>query len=268
MSNTSFLQVQQEYENMIASYATLLGNNSSLDDALSVVNQKLKLYQESNTAAAILASISSITSASLAAANTGRPPDQAVTEYSANQAVATAALAQTETNTQILQARPSSSEIQGAFSPISDYYLKLSSSISSLQNYINTAAKNINNSTPRLLNEERYTNSIHPEQSMEAREASWSFFPELRMSSFPYLISASVFMASLSIILIFNMYGFSGQVNIPVSITQILSLFNSPASSVPFYQKPMFLGGIAVILLISTASFGFLYYKAKNTNSS
>jgi hypothetical protein len=100
---------------------------------------------------------------------------------------------------------------------------------------INTAAKNINDSTPRLLNEERYTNTIHPEESMEAREASWSFFPELRMSSFPYLISASVFMASLSIILIFNMYGFSGQVNIPVSITQILSLFNSPASSVPFY---------------------------------
>ena len=213
MSNTSFLQAQQNYEIMVASYITLIDSATpkTLDGVLTTFN-----------------------------ANLLRRKADSITE----------------------------SALSSFFQPISDYYVKLSSSITSLQNYINTAAKNINDSTPRLLNEERYTNSIHPEQSMEAREASWSFFPELRMSSFPYLISASVFMASLSIILIFNMYGFSGQVNIPLSITQILNLFNSPASSVPFYQNSMFLSGIAIILLISTASFGFLYYKAKNTNSS
>jgi len=173
----------------------------------------------------------------------------------------------TEFNTRLLAFRLGGSEatLSTAFAPISDYYIKLSTSITSLQKYIDAAATNINDSSPRLLNEERYTNSIHPEQSMEAREASWSFFPELRMSSFPYLISASVFMASLSIILIFNMFGFSGQVNLPSSITQLLS---SPASSLPFYQNPMFLSGVAIILLISTVSFGVLYYKAKNTNNS
>jgi hypothetical protein len=154
--------------------------------------------------------------------------------------------------------------LNAAFTPVSDYYVKLSKSITSLQNYINTSAKNIDNSSPRLINEERYTNSIHPEESMEAREASYSFFPELRMASLPYLISISVFMASLSIFLIVNMSGFTGQVNIPQSLTQMLS---SPASSQPFFQSPMFIAGISILVLITIVIIGVLYYKAKNTNN-
>jgi hypothetical protein len=147
-------------------------------------------------------------------------------------------------------------QVESAFAPIAEYYSKVSDINKSLQSYINSAAKNIADSDPRLINEERYTNRAHPEYSIAAREASWGFFPELRVSSIPYLIAVSVFMASLSIFLIFQMFGFSGQVNIPSSLLAL------PASSVPFYQNPMVIGGFIVLLIIACITFAVLYFKA------
>jgi hypothetical protein len=60
------------------------------------------------------------------------------------------------------------------------------------------------------------------------------------------------------------MLGFSGQVNLPLSITAWLS---SPASPIPFYKNPLILGGISIVLLISLVIFAVLYFKAKNTNN-
>ena len=157
----------------------------------------------------------------------------------------------------------SSTEIETAFAPIADYYSKLTSVNSALQTYINKAAKNISDADPRLIGEERYSNRVHPEESVEAREASRGFFPELRVNSLPYLIAVSVFMAFLSIFLIFQMNGVSGHLSLPPAITQ---LFASPASSVPFYQNPMVLGGFVIILLTALIIFVVLYFKAKNTN--
>lgn len=155
--------------------------------------------------------------------------------------------------------------VKTAFQPIATYYSELENVNERLQKYINKAASSISDSGPRLLNEERYTNKVHPEESVEARESSYSLIPELRITSLPYLISASVFMASLSIFLIFNMSGFTGQVNLPPIISQWIS---SPASQVPLYQNPIFLFALSAALLVLVIVFGFLYYKAKNSNNS
>lgn len=152
-----------------------------------------------------------------------------------------------------------------AFQPIATYYSQLEDVNEQLQKYINKSANTISDSGPRLLNEERYANKIHPEDSIEARESSYSLIPELRITSLPFLISASVFMAFLSIFLIFNMSGFTGQVNLPPTITQWLT---SPASSVPFYQNTLFLSAMAMSGIVLTIAFGFLYYRAKNSNNS
>jgi hypothetical protein len=156
--------------------------------------------------------------------------------------------------------------VETAFAPIAEYYSKLVSINETLRNHINKTAKNIGDSDPRLINEERYSNRVHPEEAVMAREATNGFFPELRQSSMPYLISVSVFMASLSIFLIFQMNGFSGQINIPPSVS---SWFASPAPDArPFYQNPMILGGIAIIALTGLVIFAVLYFQAKNTNRS
>ena len=155
--------------------------------------------------------------------------------------------------------------VRTAFQPIATYYSKLEDVSEQLQKYINKSANTISNSAPRLLNEERYSNKVHPEESIEARESSYSLIPELRITSLPYLISASVFMACLSIFLIFNVWGFSGQVNLPPVITQWLS---SPASTVPFYQNTTLLTVTTVSAIGLAILFGFMYYRAKNTNNS
>lgn len=156
--------------------------------------------------------------------------------------------------------------VETAFAPIADYYAKLANINETLRNYINKTAKDIGDSDPRLMNEERYSNRVHPEEAVMPREASSGFFPELRQASLPYIISISVFMASLSIFLIFQMNGFSGQINVPPSVA---AWFASPAPDArPFYENPMVLGGITIIALSGLVIFAILYFQAKNTNRS
>ena len=156
--------------------------------------------------------------------------------------------------------------LETAFAPIADYYAKLVSINESLRKYISKSAKDLADSDPRLLNEERYSNRVYPEEAMMARETTRGLIPELRQSSLPYLISISVFMATLSIFLIFQMNGFSGQINIPPGVA---AWFASPApDATPFYQNPMILGGIAIITLTGLVIFAILYFQAKNTNRS
>jgi hypothetical protein len=151
--------------------------------------------------------------------------------------------------------------VEAAFAPIADYYSKLINLNTTLQTYIDNAANNIVNFDSTLESEERYENRIHPENTMMARE---SMMPELRITTIPYLIAISVFMASLSIFLIFQLFGFSGQLNLPSSL---ISLFSSPAlGSVPFYENPMIIGGVGIILVVMTIIFAVLYFRSKNTN--
>lgn len=160
----------------------------------------------------------------------------------------------------------SANEVETAFAPIAEHYSKLVNINESLRKYISKTATNLAESDPRLINEERYSNRVHPEESIAAREVSNGLIPEIRQSTLPYIISVSVFMAALSIFLIFQMNGFSGQINLPPGVA---SLFAAPAPDArPFYQNPMILGGISIVLLSALVIFIVLYFQAKNTNSS
>jgi len=158
-------------------------------------------------------------------------------------------------------ATPDTNAIQTAFSPIAQYYNNLTSLNTRLQNYISQTSNKI---ADLSASEERYSNRIHPEEAVFARESSRGLLPELRVRSLPYLLAISVFMASLTILLIFQMFGFSGQVNLPPSISAWLS---SPASSIPFYMNPMILGGISIILFVALIIFIMLYLNSKNSNN-
>lgn len=139
--------------------------------------------------------------------------------------------------------------LESAFTPIAEYYSKLVDINTNLQAYINSAAKTLADSDPKLLSEERYSNRIHPEESVEAREPTMGLIPELRVTTLPYIIGISVFMASLSIFLIFQSFGFNGQINIPPSLNEMVIWLTSPAD-VPFYMNPMVLGGILIMVFV------------------
>jgi len=148
-----------------------------------------------------------------------------------------------------------------SFYKISQYYNEVSDINTFLQSYVNKQVVSISgDSSP---NGERYENRVHPEEAVLAREVTRGLLPELRVRSLPYLLAMSVFMASLTIFLIFQIFGFSGQVNIPSSITGV---FSSPASPIPFYSNPLFLGGAVILLLVAVVIFAVLYFKAKNAN--
>lgn len=148
-----------------------------------------------------------------------------------------------------------------AFNSISDYYNKISRINTFLQTHVNKQVLNIKDES--LTSEERYENRVYPEEAVVSRESTYGLMPELRVRSLPYLLAMSVFMASLTIFLIFQMFGFSGQVNLPLSIT---AFFSSPASPIPFYSNPLFLGGAVILLLVAVVIFAVLYFKAKNAN--
>jgi len=156
---------------------------------------------------------------------------------------------------------PNETAINNAFTPIANYYTQLITINTNLQRYISNASNNIVDSS---LSKERYLNKIHPEESVLPREPSRGLLPELRVKTLPYLLAISVFMASFTIFLIFQMFGFSGQVNLPIAITSWLS---SPASPVPFYMNPLFLGGCILILIVAVIIFATLFFNSKNTNN-
>lgn len=161
-----------------------------------------------------------------------------------------------------------SGEVQSSFAPIADYYSKLSALTKSLQNYISKSAKHISDAEPRLVSEERYGNRLFPEESVMPREATSNFFSyELKTSFMPYLLAASVFMACLCILLIFQMNGFSGQVSAPLFITQFISQFTETIVSPAPTTTPMLAGGALIVSFIAIIIYIGLSYKVKNTNT-
>jgi hypothetical protein len=150
--------------------------------------------------------------------------------------------------------------LQDAFNTINSHYMKLIDINSKLQEYIAVSSKHIVE-TPT--SKERYNNRVHPEESILAREPTFGLLPELRIRSLPYILAISVFMASLTIFLIFQTMGFTGQVNLPSSVS---GLFTSPASPLPYYSNPMVLGGLIILLVVVSIIFIALYLKSRNTN--
>lgn len=155
--------------------------------------------------------------------------------------------------------------VQTAFTPIANYYTKLTSINTNLRTYLNTVSKKIASSQETLVNEERYDDRAHPEETTASREIMYGIFPKFRQTSLPYILTAGVFMSLLSIFIVFQLVGLTGQVNIPPTVLQF---FTTPAgvANVPFYKNPMILGGLVTVLASALVIFIILYYKAKNTS--
>ena len=145
--------------------------------------------------------------------------------------------------------------LQAAFSPIGVYYSELASINSNLQDFLDKASNDL---VKLKTSEERYNDKIHPEESIKSREIMFGIFPNLRVESIPYILAASVFMASLAIFLIFQMIGFTGQMNLPPAL---VAWWITRSVGPPFYRNPMVLGGVSIILMIALIVFIVLYYK-------
>jgi len=151
--------------------------------------------------------------------------------------------------------------VKQAFEPIADYYSRLAEVNTNLQTFLEKASKNVADSQTYLVNEERYDEKVRPEESVKAREILFGILPTLKPTTMPYLLTAGVFMSLLTIFLIFQMLGVSGQVNLPPALVH---WWETPAVGPPFYKNPMVLGGAAVVFIATTIIFGFLYFKTKN----
>ena len=130
-----------------------------------------------------------------------------------------------------------------------------------LTTLVQKMVKTIATATPQI---ERYNEAIHPEQSIKSREVMGGLIPNLRPTSISYLLSASVFMALLSIFIIFQLMGVSGQVNLPPALLAWWAS-GSGSDSVPFYKNPMVLGGVIVLMIPIIGVLGIGYYKKTHT---
>lgn len=160
--------------------------------------------------------------------------------------------------------------VKTAFVPIADYYAKLIRVNKMLQDHINKTAKLIAESEPMLTSEERYTNRVYPEESVASREIMGGIFPELRKSSLPYIISISVFMASLTIFLILQMNEIKANLSLPFSFPNLINTLESPAFYESIMQNTVIAIGIFFfvgLVLLTIIGFGINYYfRANNTN--
>ena len=152
-------------------------------------------------------------------------------------------------------------QVENAFMPINEYYTQLSDVNTKLQACLDKAGHTISDSQGTLLNEERYENKIHPEETVHAREIMFGIVPSLRPRSIPYIMSAAVAMTCLTIFIIFQMNGMSGQVNLPPAV---VTWWSSPSTFT--FRDPMILSGLVIVLLAAVVIFAVLYYRAKNTN--
>ena len=159
-------------------------------------------------------------------------------------------------------------DLTSTFQPIGDYYTKLLSVKNRLNTFLEKASDKVVESKDPILNEERYNNRANPEDAVKPRELVFGLFSELKPTSVPYLLASGVFMACISLLMIFQMFGFTGQINIPPALSELPGKLSAAAasSSVPFYQNPMILSGLVILLGAGVIGLGIMYYKAKQTS--
>ena len=156
------------------------------------------------------------------------------------------------------------SDLSGAFLPISQYYANLVSIKERLTHFLEKASTEVVDSHDGLVNEERYENRAEPQNAVKPRELVFGLFSELRPSSVPIIIAAGVFMGSLTVLLIFQMYGFTGQINMPPALVGALSSAGSSQTYTNMmYSNPAVLGGGGVLLGVIVAVATFYYFKPK-----
>ena len=154
--------------------------------------------------------------------------------------------------------------VENEFAPIANYYSNLANITTKLQVFLNKASVDVADSQDRLINEERYTNRVHPEQSVRSREIMYGIIPELKTSALPYLLAASVFMALMTIFMIFQMIGITGEIH---ASTQLINYFTPAIGSIPFYKQSWFFIAIGAVLVMALAVFATMYFRLKNRNN-
>jgi hypothetical protein len=146
---------------------------------------------------------------------------------------------------------------------ITDYYTNVRDLNTRVRKYLNKTSKKISNAQDTLVNEIRYEDRVRPEETTVSREVMYGIFPKFRESTLPYVLSAGVFMALLTIFLVLQALGFNSQVTLPQAL---IGFFVSPAGtvSVPFYKNPMVLGGLVAILGTALIIFIIMYFNKKS----
>ena len=159
-------------------------------------------------------------------------------------------------------------DLTSTFQPIGDYYTKLLSVKNRLNTFLDKASDKVVESKDPILNEERYNNRANPEEAVKPRELVFGLFSELKPTSVPYLLASGVFMACISLLMIFQMFGFTGQINLPPAVSELPGKLSAAAASSPgpFYQNPMILSGLIILLGAGVIGLGIMYYKAKQTS--
>lgn len=161
------------------------------------------------------------------------------------------------------RAKQSDADVNAAFQPIGDYYANLQAIKKRLNKFLEKASDQVVESQDTLVNKERYENRANPQDTVKPRELVFGLFSELRPSSVPFLLAAGVFMSCISILMIFQMFGFTGQINLPPALIAATSGAASGIGSQPFYENPMILSGLVILLGAGMVSFGIMYYNAK-----
>jgi hypothetical protein len=156
----------------------------------------------------------------------------------------------------------SSADISGAFQPIGQYYSNLLDIKKRLNKFLETASEDIGESQSYLANEERYDNRGHPEKSVTSKEIAYGLFSEVRPSTIPILMALGTFMASVSILMIFQMFGFTSQINVPPAVIAFQTWLATPGQ-LPAYQNPMILGGVITVLSVAVVLLGVMYLRSK-----
>jgi hypothetical protein len=153
----------------------------------------------------------------------------------------------------LISTSSSQSQKTAAIDTIKTYTNRIQTINTKLQAYLSEASQTLSSSTEST-SEIRYTERQYPEETIEAREISNSIFPKMNVNSIPLVLSAGIFMAVLSIFMIFQTFGVTGQLNIPPA-------WLTPAiGAIPFYKDPMILGGFTIVLVISTIVFAIMYF--------
>ena len=156
--------------------------------------------------------------------------------------------------------------VSSAFQPISQYYANLVSIKERLNDFLECSANQLDESTPSSINEERYSERANPQDTVMPRELVFGLFSQLRPSSVPIVMAAGVFMSCLTLLIIFQMFGFTGEIHMPPALIQAQAALMAPGT-VPLYQNPMVLSGLSIVLGAAVIILGVMYYRSKNLNT-
>ena len=153
-------------------------------------------------------------------------------------------------------------DISDAFFPIGQHYADLLSIKQRLNEFLDGASDEVVDGQDRLVNEERYAERVHPENTVKPREIFFGLMSQLRPSTIPVVLSAGVFMACVSLLMIFQMSGFTGQINIPPALSSLPDQVKHGIGPEPAHKNPVILGGAVVLLGVAVVALTVLYFRS------